>query len=143
MVDDVLRLRGIDFSEVKLPRYDYANQTKILQERVNLCTTCEIHYGLNTGMVIRYLKGEYVGDSWSSKRFLDKVSPYIDKLEPKKTRNPKNSQTLFFLDNRRRWLNHYRTAPSPMASFGHYLAKNHPTKNPIEPKYSPRSRAPL
>ena len=28
MVDDVLRLRGIDFSKVKLPRYDYANQTK-------------------------------------------------------------------------------------------------------------------
>ena len=27
MVDDVLRLRGIDFSEVKLPRYDYADQT--------------------------------------------------------------------------------------------------------------------
>jgi hypothetical protein len=33
MVDDVLRLRGIDFSKVKLPRYDYADQTKISQER--------------------------------------------------------------------------------------------------------------
>ena len=34
MVDDVLQLRGIDFSEVKLSRYDYADQTKISQERV-------------------------------------------------------------------------------------------------------------
>ena len=55
MVDDVLQLRGIDFSEVKLPRYDYADQTKISQERVNLSTACAIHYGLNTGMVVRYL----------------------------------------------------------------------------------------
>jgi hypothetical protein len=27
-----------------------------------------------------------------------------------------------------------------MALFGHYLAKNHPTKNAIEQKYSPRVR---
>jgi hypothetical protein len=30
--------------------------------------------------------------------------------------------------------------PSPMALFGHYLAKNHPTKNAIEQKYSPQAR---
>jgi len=52
MVDDVLRLRGINFSKVKLPRYDYADQTKISQERVDLSTACAIHYGLNTGMVV-------------------------------------------------------------------------------------------
>ena len=54
MVNNVLRLRGIDFSKVKLPRYDYADQTKILQERVDLATACAIHYGLNTGMVVQY-----------------------------------------------------------------------------------------
>ena len=81
MVDDVLQLRGIDFSEVKLPRYDYADQTKISQERVDLSTACAIHYGLNTGMVVRYLKGEYVGESRNSKRILDEVSPYIDEVD--------------------------------------------------------------
>ncbi len=81
MVDDVLRLRGIDFSKVKLPRYDYADQTKISQERVDLSTACAIHYGLNTGMVVRYLKGEYVGESRNSKRILDEVSPYIDEVD--------------------------------------------------------------
>jgi hypothetical protein len=54
MVDDVLQLRGIDFSNLKLPRYDYADQTKISEERVDLATACAIHYGLNTGMVVRY-----------------------------------------------------------------------------------------
>jgi len=81
MVDDVLRLRGINFSMVKLPRYDYAEQTKISQERVDLATACPIHYELNTGMVVRYLKDEYVGESWNSKRILEKVSPYIDEVD--------------------------------------------------------------
>jgi len=81
MVDGVLRLRGIDFSKVKLPRYDYAEQTKISQDRVDLATACAIHYGLNTGMVVRYLKGEYVGESRNSTRILEKVSPYIDKVD--------------------------------------------------------------
>lgn len=81
MVDDVFRLRGIDFSKVRLPRYDYADQTEISQERVDLATACAIHYGLNTGMIVRYLKGEYVGDSRSSKRILDEVSKYIDKVD--------------------------------------------------------------
>jgi hypothetical protein len=63
MVNNVLRLRSIDFSKLKLPRLDYAEQTRISQERVDLATACAIYYGLNTGMVVRYLKGEYVGES--------------------------------------------------------------------------------
>ncbi len=81
MVDDILQLRGIDFSKVKLPRYDYVDQTEISLERVDLATACAIYYGLNTGMVVRYLKGKYVGDSWSSKRILDEVSQYIDEVD--------------------------------------------------------------
>jgi len=41
----------------------------------------------------------------------------------------------------RKWPNRDRTTPSSMALFGHYLTKNHPTKNAIEQKYSPRARA--
>ncbi len=40
-----------------------------------------------------------------------------------------------------KWPNRDLTAPSPMALFGHYLAKNHPTKYTIEQKYLPRARA--
>ncbi len=41
----------------------------------------------------------------------------------------------------RKWPNPDPTTPSSMALFGHYLAKNHPTKNAIEQKYSPRACA--
>ncbi len=81
MVDDVLRLKRIDFSEVRLPRYDYAEQKKISQKRVDLALACAIHYGLNTGMVVQYLKGEYVGESRNSNKILEKVSPYIDEVD--------------------------------------------------------------
>jgi len=57
---------------------------------------------------------------------------------------------LFFLrnhqkkktpDNLRKWPNRYHTAPSPMTDFGYYLAKNHATKNVIEPKWAPGAHA--
>ena len=38
-----------------------------------------------------------------------------------------------------KWPNRGRTTPSPMALFDHYLSKNHPTKNAIKQKYSPRA----
>ena len=78
MIDDVLRLRSVDFSSLKLPRLDYADQAAISQERVDLATACAINYGLHTGMVIRYLKGEYVGESRDAGRILASASPYID-----------------------------------------------------------------
>jgi hypothetical protein len=52
MIDDVLRLRSVDFSSLKLPRLNYADQTAISQEHVDLATACAIHYELHTGMVI-------------------------------------------------------------------------------------------
>jgi hypothetical protein len=78
MVNGVMQLRSINFSKLKLPRFDYADQTKISHERVNLATACVIHYGLNTGMVVRYLKGKYVGESRDADAITKKVSPYID-----------------------------------------------------------------
>jgi hypothetical protein len=52
MVNNVMQLRSINFSKLKLPRFNYVNQTKISQERVDLATACTIHYGLNTDMVV-------------------------------------------------------------------------------------------
>ena len=78
MIDDVLHLRFIDFSTLKLPCLDYAKQTEISDDRFNLATACAIHYGLDTGMVIRYIKGEYVGKSRNSDAILASVSPYIN-----------------------------------------------------------------
>jgi hypothetical protein len=78
MVDDVLRLRGIGFSKVILRSYNYANQTNILQERVDLATACAIHYSLNTSMVVQYLKGKYVGEF----RDVDKEKCHLTSAKP-------------------------------------------------------------
>ncbi len=48
MIDGVLHLRFVDFSMLKLPCLNYAEQTEISEEKVNLATPCAIHYGLNT-----------------------------------------------------------------------------------------------
>jgi hypothetical protein len=63
MINDVLGLRFVDFSSLKNPRFDYAEQMSRSSARVDLATACMIHYGLNPGMVICYLKGEYIGES--------------------------------------------------------------------------------
>jgi hypothetical protein len=45
------------------------------------------------------------------------------------------------LSNLRKWPKRYsNTAPSPMMDFGHYLAKNHATKNVIDQKFAPGPR---
>ena len=63
MITDVIDLRTMVFSEMKLPRLGYAKQTAIDPIRVKMATACAIHYSLHPGMVIRYLKGEYVGEN--------------------------------------------------------------------------------
>ncbi len=77
MINNVLRLRSQDFSELKKPRFDYANQLSISPEQVDLISVCCIHYGLHPGMLIRYLNGEYVGKSRDAGQILQDVSPYI------------------------------------------------------------------
>ncbi len=81
MINNVLQLRSIDFSTLNLPRFDYAEQTKISQNRVDLATDCAIHYGLNTGMVIRYRKVEYVVESRDANAIIKEVSPYISHID--------------------------------------------------------------
>jgi hypothetical protein len=83
MINDVIQLRSINFSKLKLPRLDYANQTEISQERINLATACAIHYGLNKGMVVRYLKGKNVGESRDTDVVIKTVSPYIENIDCK------------------------------------------------------------
>ena len=81
MIDDVRQLRSVNFSNLKLPRLNYAEQTEISQERVDMETACAIYYGLHIGMVIRYIKGEYVRESCDSGRIHSAVSPYISEVD--------------------------------------------------------------
>ncbi len=83
MIDNVQRLQFDDFLPLKMPRLDYAKQTSVSSERVNLTTACAIHYGLNVGMVNCYLKGKYFGESWDADAILLEVSPHINSKDCK------------------------------------------------------------
>jgi hypothetical protein len=81
MIDNVQRLKFVDFTPLKLPRLNYAEQMKISNERVDQATACAIHYGLNPGMVIHFLKGEYVGETRNVATILAEVSPFLNKKD--------------------------------------------------------------
>ena len=79
MIDDILQLCSIDLSSLKLPRLGYADQLTISHKRVDLAIACAIHCGLHVGIVIRYLKEGYVGESRNADAILNAVSSCIDK----------------------------------------------------------------
>jgi len=78
MMIDVIRLRDVDFWDLKVPRLDYAQQVQISNERIDKATACAIHYGVNPSMVIRFIKGEYVGESRDANAILSAVSQHIN-----------------------------------------------------------------
>jgi len=57
---DVHLFRNLDFSPLLEPRIGYADQQAISQACVNMAMAAMVYYGLHPGMLIRYLKGEYV-----------------------------------------------------------------------------------
>ena len=81
MTCDVLRLRNLNFTQLTNPRYDYESQETISQARVDLATTGIIYYGLHPGMLVCFMKGEYVGESQDEKKLLATVAPYISQQD--------------------------------------------------------------
>jgi hypothetical protein len=74
---DVCLLQNLDFLPLRKPRIGYADHQAIPQACMNMATAAMIHYGLQPGMLIRYLKGEYVGESRNVPAILEAVSPHI------------------------------------------------------------------
>ena len=56
MIDCVPKLLKVDFSELKVLRYDYADQKEIEPHRVWLLAACAVHYNLDFGLVLRYIR---------------------------------------------------------------------------------------
>jgi hypothetical protein len=79
MATDVCKLRILDFSSLREPRIGYADQQEIQMPRVDMATPGMIHYSLHPGMLIRCLKGEYVGESRDASQIVNDVLPYIKK----------------------------------------------------------------
>ena len=59
LIQNVPELMQVDFSSLRQPRYNYADQTKIDKHRVHLLAACAVHYNLDFGLVTRYLGSEY------------------------------------------------------------------------------------
>jgi hypothetical protein len=81
MVHNVVEFKTLDFSELREPRIGYVEQIPIQSSQVVMATACAIHYSLYPVMVIRYLKGEYVGENRNVSQILRGVSPHIDKTD--------------------------------------------------------------
>ena len=79
MISNVLRLEYLDFSPLKAPRLDYANQQQISPHRLDLATAGLIHYGMHSGMLLRYLKGEYTGESRNDDAILEKLCHILNR----------------------------------------------------------------
>lgn len=52
----------VDFRPLQLPRYDYAEQKEISQDRIDQADACLLHYGGEVGMLVRYCGGEYTAE---------------------------------------------------------------------------------
>ncbi len=80
MITNICRLRNLDFSMLREPRIGYADQLNIQASHVDLATTGIIHYSLHPGILIGYIKGEYVGESRDMSQIIKDVLPYINKV---------------------------------------------------------------
>jgi hypothetical protein len=78
MIHDGVRLRTLDFSQLRELRIGYVEQTAIQPSHVDMATACAIHYTLHSGMVIRYSRGKYVGENRDVTQILCDVSPHVD-----------------------------------------------------------------
>ena len=81
MISDVAELKNLDFCTLREPRLGYAEQTEIQSSRVDMATACAVHYSLHPGMVIRYIKGEYVGENRNVLKILNDISSHVDETD--------------------------------------------------------------
>ena len=81
MIRDVPLLLKTDFSSLRLPRYDYADQTEIDPTRVWLLGACAVHYNLDFGLVVRYVRGEYLATWRDTESILGAVSGLVSDVD--------------------------------------------------------------
>ena len=77
MIPNTIRWLQLDFSPLRIPRYNYKSQAKISPRRVELASAAMIHFGLDPGKVVRYLGGEYTGKLQDMNRTLSAVRDHV------------------------------------------------------------------
>ena len=77
----VLRWLDVDFSSLQQLRLDYQSQQSICQHRVEMMNAAMVAFGLDPGKLVRYLGGEYTGESRDTERILKTIGPYISETD--------------------------------------------------------------
>jgi len=75
------RLLDVYFTPLRQPRLDYATQIKVSEERVDMMAAVMVRYGLNPGMLVRCLGGEYTGAYRDIDLLQRKLSPHVSSDE--------------------------------------------------------------
>ena len=81
MVDDIPRLAGIDFTSLQDQRHAYADQEKIEEQHIEKLSAAAVHYGLDFGLVTRYLGREFTERWRNVDAIMKRISPIIDSLD--------------------------------------------------------------
>ena len=68
----------VDFQSLRTPRLDYASQETIPPNRIKQMASCAIHYGLDFGLVARFLGGEYTGATRDIHGTLSEIAPHVE-----------------------------------------------------------------
>lgn len=77
MTRNVLELRSYDFSWLRNERVGYNEQEEIDPERVKAMTALAIYYGMDFGLVVRWLGGEYTGEWRDTDAILRAAAPVV------------------------------------------------------------------
>lgn len=78
MIPDIIRLRNLDFSELTQPRFNYEEQVEISSQRVDMATAAMIQFGMNPGLLVRFMSGEYTGANRDIDQLELNIGQYID-----------------------------------------------------------------
>ena len=81
VISEATRLRGLDFSPLRNPRYDYADQQEISQARLDLATAAMFYYRGDPGMLVHFIDGEHTASYRDVRQCLEKIEPYVDKKD--------------------------------------------------------------
>ena len=78
LVTSVPALTNIDFSTLRNERLDYSTQKVINPERVIKLTACAVHFGLDFGLVVRYINDETTAKHRDPVQVEQAIGPHVD-----------------------------------------------------------------
>ncbi|MBM4179848.1 MAG: hypothetical protein FJ211_11055, partial [Ignavibacteria bacterium] len=77
MIPKVLRWLTIDFTPLREHRYGYESQLTIDPHRVEMANAAMVHFGLDPGKFVRWIGGEYTGQSRDVAFALAQAAPHV------------------------------------------------------------------